>query len=401
MNDILEIFGNEKISYRARFLISKSLLSERIGIVESMDYRLYVHASTWGNIVENVFTIILTAHGNNVDYFRQSLQSVLNQTTKKLELILVDHGCDLELKKYIYSAFEKDERIKLISFKKNIYDPMASFLDNRISNILNAGLFCSEGAYVYFLSFDDFLSDNYVEAMSALFISNKNCVASSPTVISVNELGEINKDFTDILSKKNNRGLYINGMVLAVSVMNGGDLFASPGGLFAYKTDNVLAYGGLDWANDYSQIFKFGILGDVGTDNQAALYWRHHSNQTNKVNKKEGVNYYIPLKEWINHIHNHYCVNNIAENFQVQFSTYSKNLLREGTNIDINDSIKSGMTGAIKMLQIIIKDLPKIYIYSYVYYLLINMPIMIYNSLPDKYRNLYRKIKNISRVNLI
>ena len=89
MNDIVEVFGKEKINIRARNLLSSSLLAEKLKFVEDLEYRLYVHSSNWGESLQNYFTIILTAHGSNIDFFEKSIKSVLSQSTKNIELIFL------------------------------------------------------------------------------------------------------------------------------------------------------------------------------------------------------------------------------------------------------------------------------------------------------------------------
>jgi len=118
--NIVEVLGKEKINFRSRKLIGHSLLAERIAIVEGFEYKLYVHSSRWGSPQKNCITIIITAHGNNVKYFKESIESVLRQTCKSFELILVDHGCEFELRDLINDYFLTDDKIKLIVFKENL-----------------------------------------------------------------------------------------------------------------------------------------------------------------------------------------------------------------------------------------------------------------------------------------
>lgn len=392
--NIIEILGTEKINLRSRSLISHSLFPERIEIVENFEYKLYVHSSSWGTPQSNCITIILTAHGNNVEYFKESVESVLNQSSRQFELILIDHGCAFELRNSIHDYFLKDEKIKLIVFKENLYDPkINSIVNERFTNVLNTALFCSEGDYVYFLSYDDFLSSNYVACLLPLFMENLNCVAATPRVVSVNEYSEINVTFTNLLYKGNLRSKYMSGIALATSVIHGENLFSAPGGLCCFKTEVVLAGGGFDNMSDHSQIFKFSILGDVGTSQDAVLYWRHHDNQTNKLNKRLGSLYYTIQIEWLHHIKSFYAVMNIPKIYQKMYFKYMENYIYEHCIICICDSIKSGLKGAAGVFVEIIKTAPKIYILIYIKYFLRNIPYLIYRSMPERVKVLFRNIK--------
>ena len=53
-------------------------------------------------------------------YLENSLNSVLNQSYKNLEIILVNDEMDLETKKFLQTISKKDMRIKLINNDKNL-----------------------------------------------------------------------------------------------------------------------------------------------------------------------------------------------------------------------------------------------------------------------------------------
>lgn len=395
MSKIIEIFGNSKISLRARSLIGRSLVPERIKLVETLDYRLQVHESRWGSDLLNTITFIVTAHSNcNVRYLRESIESVLNQKCKKYELIIVSHGCELVQRQIIWEYFESNNRVKLLTFDQNIYDPkIPNLFGDRVFNAISSALFCSEGSYVCFLSYDEFVSSNYVELMLQLFLNNPNCVLASPSVASVNHVSELNVDRTKILFENNLRPTYIQGIELATSVINGGNLFMAPGGVFCCKTDIVLANEGFDCMFDLSQIFKFAILGDVGTNTEAVLYWRHHDNQTNKQNKKNGVLLYAVTLEWISHINNFYHKKNIPTEYQNIFFEYIYKDLKKYSLSNIQDAIRTGIQGTVGVLVSVLLEAPKIYIFYFLLSLLKNLHFMVYATLPVRIKVGYRSIK--------
>ena len=395
MSKIIEIFGDSKISPRARSLIGKSLVPERIKLVEALNYRLQVHESRWGSDLLNTITFIVTANGNcNVEYLKESIESILNQTCKDYELIIVNHGCELVQSQIIWEYFESNNKIKLLTLDQNIYDPkIPNLFGDRVFNAISAALFCSEGDYVFFFSYDDFLSSNYVELMLPIFLNNPNCVAASPAVLSVNHVSELNVDRSKIIFENNLRPTYIKGIELAKSVINGGNLFMVPGGTFCCKTDIVLANEGFDCMFDLSQLFKFAILGDVGTNKEAVLYWRHHDNQTNKQNKKSGILLYAVTLEWIGHIKNFYYKHNISINYQNNFFEYIYKDLKSHTLLNIQDAIRTGIQGTLGVLSSIFSEAPKIYIFYFLWSLLKNLHFLIYASLPVRVKNVYRAIK--------
>lgn len=91
----------------------------------------------------------------NVEKFlKQSVESVLNQTYKNLEIILVDDGTKDSSDKMCDEYAKKDSRIKVIH-KEN----------GGLSTARNAGLDIATGKYVMFLDADDFFEPNSCEVL--------------------------------------------------------------------------------------------------------------------------------------------------------------------------------------------------------------------------------------------
>jgi len=394
MNNIVEVPKADRINLRSKILVAQSLVPEMIKIVEELDYRLYVHIPVVDKPTVNVFTVILTANGNHVSYFQESIESVINQTNKHFELIVVDHGCEFELRSLIYEYFKRHENIKLIVFDINLYDPNATkFIDNRFSHVLNAALYCSIGDYVYFLSYDDFLSENYVNSMIRLFIENSNCVVAAPAVVSVDEASQVNLAKTEQLRALNLRPKYLNGITMAKSVIDETPTFAAPGGLCSYRTSLILSNGGLDAMNDLSQTFKYAILGDIGTDLDAVLYWRHHSEQTNRKNIHVGAIYYAVHVDWLMHIKNFYSIKKISEVYTESFYAYMAKRIHDTAYSSIQASMFAGLTSMVKVYVRIAIEAPKIYQLYFFHLFIKSLPRNVFNTLPVKIKSFFKKIK--------
>ena len=394
MNSVIEIEGKEKITLRSRDLMKCSLLPELVKIIENLDYKLYVHNSSWGSVPKDAFTIIITSHANNVEYFKQSIGSVIRQTNQNFELILIDHGCEPELRSFIAECFEKDSRIKLLVFHENLYNPrIVNFLNERLFNILNAAICCSEGGYFFFLSYDDFLSDNYVEKMTKLFFQNDKCVVAAPNIASVNEFSQINEEFTFKLRQGKPAKGYANGLELANSLINGVGVFGPPGSLYCFRTEVVLQNGGLDCTNDTSQLLKHAIIGEVGTDHDACLYWRHHPKQTNKQNTKIGGLYYGVYSGWLNHMQEFLNEKKIEKSYQDDFKLYMNQLIHENTLHSIRQSVHSGFSSAIIILKSIVAEAPLIYLWYFFVIFCKKTPWLVYSALPIELRQIYGNFK--------
>lgn len=87
-------------------------------------------------------------------YLRRCLDSLVNQTYKNLEIILVDDGSPDNSGAICDEYVQKDSRISVIH-KEN----------GGLSSARNAGLEICNGVYVLFVDSDDWVENNYVEAM--------------------------------------------------------------------------------------------------------------------------------------------------------------------------------------------------------------------------------------------
>ena len=88
------------------------------------------------------------------------IDSILNQTYKDFELILVDDGSPDNSRKICDEYAQKDSRIKVVQ-KKN----------GGLSDARNAGMAVATGKYISFIDSDDYVSDDFFECL--LDVMNK------------------------------------------------------------------------------------------------------------------------------------------------------------------------------------------------------------------------------------
>ena len=104
-------------------------------------------------------SIIIPAY-NAASYIEECINSVISQTKKELEIIVINDGStDNTLK--ILEKF-KDKRIKLITTK-----------NNGIGKTRNLGLKNAKSEYVFFLDSDDYISKNAMEVLYEKIIKEK------------------------------------------------------------------------------------------------------------------------------------------------------------------------------------------------------------------------------------
>ncbi len=88
-------------------------------------------------------------------YLSKCIDSIINQTYKNLEIILVDDGSPDNCPKICDGYAKKDKRIKIIH-KEN----------GGLSSARNAGLDIMTGEFVAFLDSDDYIEPTYIEIMA-------------------------------------------------------------------------------------------------------------------------------------------------------------------------------------------------------------------------------------------
>ena len=134
-------------------------------------------------------------------YIRKCLDSILNQTFKDFELILVDDGSLDNSGKICDDYALKDNRIKVIH-KKN----------GGLSSARNAGLDVAQGDYIGFVDSDDWIEPDMYE------ILYENCIRTNA------DIGIVEINYGGILEKedKNKRKIYSNKDLLKDLVYNAG-----------------------------------------------------------------------------------------------------------------------------------------------------------------------------------
>lgn len=91
---------------------------------------------------------------NVADYLEQCLDSILNQTYKEFEVILVDDGSSDTSYSICSEYVKKDSRIRLYRQE-----------NKGLSAARNAGLELCGGGYITFIDSDDFVSPEYLQGM--------------------------------------------------------------------------------------------------------------------------------------------------------------------------------------------------------------------------------------------
>ncbi len=115
----------------------------------------------------NLVSVIVPVY--NVErYIKECIESILQQTYKNIEVIVVDDGSPDKSAAIISKISKKDPRVRLIT-KEN----------GGVSSARNVGLDNANGEYVVFVDADDFLAKDFVEYMLHLCDISKSDICVS------------------------------------------------------------------------------------------------------------------------------------------------------------------------------------------------------------------------------
>jgi glycosyltransferase involved in cell wall biosynthesis len=134
-------------------------------------------------------SVLITVY-NGERFLRETILSVLSQTFKNFELIIVNDGSTDKTEKIIKEFMKKDKRIVYLK------NPINKGYDN-LHNIINMGLEIAKGKYIARLDADDVcyperlnVQKNYLDKNKDIFL-----IGSSADIIEANgsKIGEIKK----------------------------------------------------------------------------------------------------------------------------------------------------------------------------------------------------------------
>lgn len=120
--------------------------------------------------MDSLISVIVPIY-NVEKYLNRCVDSIINQTYKNLEIILVDDGSPDNCPKMCDDYAEKDSRIKVVH-KEN----------GGLSDARNAGMKVATGEYVSFIDSDDYVSLDFYETLFQTMIDNDSDIVECGVV---------------------------------------------------------------------------------------------------------------------------------------------------------------------------------------------------------------------------
>ena len=129
-------------------------------------------------ITEQILVSVIIPAYNVENYIPKCLSSLINQSLKDIEIIVIDDGSTDKTPDIIKEYANKDERIKIITQT-----------NQKQGAARNRGLEIARGEYVTFVDADDWIDENYLEELYRAVIDNGvNMAAASMTRDKINKI---------------------------------------------------------------------------------------------------------------------------------------------------------------------------------------------------------------------
>ena len=130
--------------------------------------------------MKNKVSVIIPVY-NAEKFLPKSLDSVINQTYKNLEIICINDGSEDSSSEIIQSYKKNDNRIKAIEHENN----------KGLSGARNTGINAASGDYIYFLDSDDYIDSDYIEKMVQNISTTDSDIVMNRNVVTVDENNNI------------------------------------------------------------------------------------------------------------------------------------------------------------------------------------------------------------------
>jgi glycosyltransferase involved in cell wall biosynthesis len=198
---------------------------------------------------------------NTEAYVSECIKSILNQTFKDIELILVNDGSTQKEESIALKYKNSDSRIKYIKQK-----------NSGVSIARNNGFEHSIGDYIYFMDSDDTIDEKFLETSYNKAISSNSDVVFITGLFSQKEIPEITATITWSLLIKKDFLLKNSDVRFPENIQPGED------GIFSHKV--------------------FASTDKISINDKGIYYYRRHEKNSYKFAKKDCSRVYEEIPKW-------------------------------------------------------------------------------------------------------
>jgi len=226
---------------------------------------------------------IIIPYKNPLPYFEDCLKSIVNQSHKKLQIILVNDYSTDDSEKLAFKYSNEDSRIELV---KNI--------GKGIVDALNTGSEIAKGKYITRMDADDIMSENKIEILRSLLEKKKTkhiAVGNVKYFASKKPMGNGYLKYANWLNEltskeKNFKEIYKECTIPSCCWM-----------MHRSDFENIKGFKKLDYPEDYDFLFRVHYNQiKLATTKEIIHLWRDHPMRTSRNSKDYLFENFIPLK---------------------------------------------------------------------------------------------------------
>lgn len=201
---------------------------------------------------EEILSVVMSVYNEQIEELKQAVDSILNQTFKKFEfLIVLDNPENYDLKRLLEEYEQKDMRIKVLYNNVNMGLAMS----------LNKAICQSKGYYIARMDADDISDKSRFEKQLLYFESHTECDVLGTNYVKIDENGnEINTD-SQFFFENNEivNALKYGNVLVHPSIMFRKNIFEKVGGYRNFKNSQDYDL----WLRIMKSNGRFHVLSDV------------------------------------------------------------------------------------------------------------------------------------------
>ncbi len=223
--------------------------------------------------MKNKFLVSVILPVYNGDRFiSDSIQSILDQTVKDLEIIVINDGSTDNTKKIVEGFTKQNDKIKLINNEHS-----------GLTFSLNHALNISAGKYIVRQDADDFSKKNRIELQLKWFLEKSNRVLCG-TNCEILSGEKIKKNWSIDFKHKN--------IIKKLSFSN---CFVHSSVMFLREAAEKVNFYDADqkFSQDYDLWWKLSTLGEVGNLKEKLVFLRERKDSISSINMNEQTEYFI------------------------------------------------------------------------------------------------------------
>lgn len=203
-------------------------------------------------------SVIMPVYNTDEKYLKEAIESILNQTFKDFELIIINDCSTNNAEEVIFSY--KDERIAYLKNEQNL----------GVSASVNIGLDKARGKYIARMDSDDVSLENRFKIQYEFLKNNPEYQLCSTRITK---------------AKKRASSRMMNFEYLKTKLLFRGNPIIQPTVMFnrEFFIENALYYKNIPYGEDWDLWARLSFLGKFVVLPERLVYYRQHPQQANKI----------------------------------------------------------------------------------------------------------------------